>query len=101
MITLKGSKYFTKLDIRWGYNNVQIKEGDEWKATFITNKGLFELTVMFFGLRNSPATFQAMMDNYFRDMIDEGWMQYIWMIFSFMPRQRKNSRRKQNEYSND
>ena len=50
MITLKGSKYFTKLDIRWGYNNVRIKEGDEWKAAFITNKGLFEPTVMFFGL---------------------------------------------------
>jgi hypothetical protein len=63
MITLKGSKFFTKLDIRWGYNNIRIKEGDEWKAAFITNKGLFELTVMFFGLRNSPATFQAMMDD--------------------------------------
>ena len=69
---LKGSKYFTKLDIRWGYNNVRIKEGDEWKAAFITNKGLFEPTVMFFGLRNSPATFQAMMDDYFRDMIEIG-----------------------------
>jgi hypothetical protein len=74
MITLKGSKFFTKLDIRWGYNNVRIKEGDEWKAAFITNKGLFEPTVMFFGLRNSPATFQAMVDDYFRDMINEGWI---------------------------
>ena len=74
MIKLKGSKYFTKLDIRWGYNNIHIKEGDEWKAAFITNKGLFEPTVMFFGLGNSPATFQAMMDDYFRDMIDEGWI---------------------------
>ena len=40
MIKLKGSKYFTKLDIRWGYNNVRIKEGDEWKAAFITNTAL-------------------------------------------------------------
>src|SRR6266581_8686166 len=62
MIKLKGSKYFTKLDIRWGYNNVQIKEEDRWKAAFVTNRGLFEPNVMMFGLRNSPATFQAMMD---------------------------------------
>ena len=74
MIKLKGSKYFTKLDLRWGYNNVRIKEGDEWKAAFITNRGLFEPTVMFFRLRNSPVTFQAMMDDYFREYIDEGWI---------------------------
>jgi hypothetical protein len=101
MITLKGSKFFTKLDIRWGYNNVRIKEGDKWKAAFITNKGLFKLTVMFFGLQNSPATFQAMMDDYFRDMINEGWIAYTWMIFSFMLGLKKISRKERNEYSND
>jgi len=72
MIKLKGSEYFTKLDIQWGYNNVQIKELDRWKAAFITNRGLFEPNIMFFGLRNSPATFQAMMDNYFRDLTENG-----------------------------
>jgi hypothetical protein len=72
MLKLKGSQYFMKLDIRWGYNNVQIKESDQWKAAFVTNRGLFELNVMFFGLHNSPATFQAMMDNYFRDLTDKG-----------------------------
>ena len=56
---LQGSRYFMKLDIRWGYNNVRIKEGDEWKAAFKTNKGLFEPTVMFFGLCNSPANFKT------------------------------------------
>ena len=66
------AKYFTKLDVRWGYNNVQIKEGDEWKATFRTNRGLFEPLVMFFGLTNSLATFQMMMNNIFKDLIDEG-----------------------------
>jgi hypothetical protein len=54
---------YTKLNIRWGYNNVRIKEGDEYKAAFKTRWGLFEATVMFFGLTNSPATFQAMMND--------------------------------------
>ena len=50
-------KVFTKMDLRWGYNNVRIKEGDEWKVAFTTLEGLFEPIVMFFGLTNSPATF--------------------------------------------
>ncbi|KAG5717440.1 hypothetical protein E4T56_gene7237 [Termitomyces sp. T112] len=57
------------LDVRWGYNNVRIKEGDEWKAVFRTNRGLFEPLVMFFGLTNSPATFQTMMNDIFHDLI--------------------------------
>jgi len=73
-VKASGAKYFTKLDVRWGYNNVQIKEGDEWKAAFKTNMGLFKPTVMFFGLCNSPATFQAMMDSIFEDKIHEGWI---------------------------
>ena len=71
---LQGSRYFTKLDIRWGYNNVRIKEEDEWKAAFKTNKGLFEPTIMFFRLCNSPATFQNMMDHTFSDMITQGFL---------------------------
>ena len=63
MDKLQGAKYFTKLDVRWGYNNVRIKSGDKWKAAFKTNRGLFEPTVMFFGMTNSPATFQSMMDS--------------------------------------
>ena len=69
---LRGAKYFTKLDVRWGYNNVRMKEGDEWKAAFCTNLGLFEPLVMFFGLTNSPSTFQTMMNNIFQDLIMEG-----------------------------
>jgi hypothetical protein len=69
---LHGAKYFTKLDVRWGYNNVQMKEGDEWKAAFRTNCGLFEPLVMFFGLTNSPSTFQTMMNDIFQDLIMEG-----------------------------
>ena len=55
---LKEAKYFNKLDLIWGYNNVWIKEGDEWKAAFLTNKGLFKPQVMYFGLCNLPGTFQ-------------------------------------------
>ena len=59
LLRLRQQKYFTKMDIRWGYNNVRIKEGDEWKAAFSTPFGSFEPTVMFFGLCNSPATFSV------------------------------------------
>jgi len=52
---LHGARYFTKLDVCWGFNNVHIKPGDEWKAAFRTNRGLFEPLVMFFGMTNSPA----------------------------------------------
>ena len=65
-------KLFTKMDLRWGYNNVRIKKGNKWKAAFMTPEGLFELTVMFFGLMNSPATFQAMMNELLRDLINTG-----------------------------
>ena len=50
-------RLFTKMDLRWRYNNVRIKEGNEWKAAFTMPEELFEPTVMFFGLTNSPATF--------------------------------------------
>jgi len=71
---LKGANIFTKMDIRWGYNNVRIKKEDQWKAAFATARGLFEPTVMFFGLCNAPAMFQAMMNDIFGDMIQEGWV---------------------------
>ena len=66
--------HFTKFDIHWGYNNIHIKEGDEWKATFITPLGLFEPTVMFFGLCGSPSTFQAFMNFNFANYIWEDWL---------------------------
>ena len=69
---LQGAWYFTKLDICWGFNNVWMKDGDEWKAAFRTNRGLYEPLVMFFGLTNSPATFQTMMDGIFEDLISKG-----------------------------
>ncbi len=66
---LSNAHIYTKLDVRWGYNNVRIREGDEHKAAFKTRYGLFEPTVMYFGLTNSPATFQTMMNFIYRDVI--------------------------------
>jgi len=65
-------KAFTKIDLRWGFNNMRIKEGDEWKGAFTMHIGSFKPAVMFFGMTNLPATFQAMMNEILRDLINEG-----------------------------
>jgi hypothetical protein len=67
-----GSRTHTTSPSYWGYNNVHIHEGDEWKAAFHTNRGLFEPIVMYFGFTNSLATFQMMMNEIFQDLITEG-----------------------------
>ena len=69
---LKEARYFNKLDLIWEYNNIRIKEGNEWKAAFLTNKGLFEPQVMYFGLCNSPGTFHRMMNSIFQELLHEG-----------------------------
>jgi len=51
---------------------VRIKKGDEWKVVFTTHIGSYKPVVMFFGMTNSPATFQGMMNEILRDMINEG-----------------------------
>ena len=65
-------KVFTKIDLRQRYNNICIKEKDKWKVAFTTLEGEFEPTVMFFGFKNSPATFQMMMNELLRDLINTG-----------------------------
>jgi hypothetical protein len=71
---LHDAKYFTKMDIRSGYNNIRIHPDDRWKAAFTTEFGLFEPNVMFFSLCNLPATFQAYMNHTFQQEINEGWL---------------------------
>ena len=66
---LHGAKYFTKLNIHWGFNNIRIKPRDEWKAVFCTNCSLFKPLVMFFRMTNSSTTFQTMMNDIFRTLI--------------------------------
>ncbi|KAF8703952.1 hypothetical protein RHS03_06141, partial [Rhizoctonia solani] len=70
MAQLCGAKVFTKLDLRWGYNNVQVKEGDKWKTAFCTKYGLYKSLVMTFGLTNAPAAFQHFMNKLFKDLLD-------------------------------
>jgi len=67
---IRMKKIFMKMDLRWGYNNVRIKERDEWRVVFTTLEGFFEPMVMFFGLTNSPAMFQAMINELLRDLIN-------------------------------
>ncbi len=66
---LSNAHIYTKLDVRWGYNNIRIKEGDEHKAAFKTKYGLFEPTVMYFSLTNLPTTFQTMMNYIYQEVI--------------------------------
>jgi len=72
LINNMGSKkVFTKMNLRWGFNNVRIKERDEWKGAFTMHIGSFKPTVMFFGMTNLPTTFQAMMNKILRDLINK------------------------------
>ena len=65
-------KVFTKIDLQWEFNNMRIKEGNEQKGAFTTYVEFFEPTVIFFGMTNLPATFQAMINKILRDLINKG-----------------------------
>jgi len=67
---LQGMELFSKFDIHWGYNNICIREGNQWKATFKTYQGLFKPKVMFFGMSNSPASFQWFMNSILEELYE-------------------------------
>jgi RNase H-like domain found in reverse transcriptase/Reverse transcriptase (RNA-dependent DNA polymerase) len=77
---LQGKTLFTALDICWGYNNIQIKPEDRHKAAFQTPYGLYQPNIMYFGLTNSPPTFQKTMDRLFWPLKDK----YPGMLFVYM-----------------
>lgn len=89
---LKAAKRFTTLDMRWGYYNVRIRDGDEWKTSFRTRYGQFEFLVMQFGLCNAPAAFQRMVNDLFHDLVDVNVVIYLddIIIFSENPDEHEN-----------
>ena len=74
---VRGSQWFTKIDLKNGYHLIRIKKGDEWKTAFRCRYGLYEYTVMPFGLVNAPATFQSMINHIFRNMLDQGVLAFV------------------------
>jgi len=78
-----GSSILTRIDLNAGYNLIQIKHQDEWKTAFRRTYGHYEYLVMPFELANAPATFQAMMNEILRNLIDYGVFVYLYYILMY------------------
>ena len=77
MDRLRGSEYFTKFDLKSGYNQIRIRPSDEWKTTFMTPFGLYRMKVMTFGFANAPPCFQRYMDKVFAPLLYKGVEIYL------------------------
>jgi len=89
---VQGAQWFTKLDLKNGFNLIRIRQGDEWKTAFRTRYGLFEFNVMPFGLTNAPSTFQDMMNHVLSDILDVGVLAYMDDILVYGKTEEKHDR---------